>query len=112
CCFFFSSRRRHTRFSRDWSSDVCSSDLLFPLAFGAMMESKSTARGGEIGDETVPLAVVRFVGVFSGARQDLHAAGRPAGLYGSHAGGGKRLFGSRNDRGLSLAGKPDFADDL
>src|SRR5207302_7352023 len=30
--FFFSSRRRHTRFSRDWSSDVCSSDLgvLYP----------------------------------------------------------------------------------
>src|SRR5690606_39753616 len=26
--FFFSSRRRHTRFSRDWSSDVCSSDLI------------------------------------------------------------------------------------
>src|SRR3989449_3220422 len=26
-CFFFSSRRRHTRCSRDWSSDVCSSDL-------------------------------------------------------------------------------------
>src|SRR5690606_39306646 len=25
--FFFSSRRRHTTFSRDWSSDVCSSDL-------------------------------------------------------------------------------------
>src|SRR5256884_3050423 len=27
-CFFFSSRRRHTRCSRDWSSDVCSSDLM------------------------------------------------------------------------------------
>src|SRR2546429_3222915 len=27
---FFSSRRRHTRCSRDWSSDVCSSDLLLP----------------------------------------------------------------------------------
>src|SRR6266511_2100885 len=27
CLFFFSSRRRHPRFSRDWSSDVCSSDL-------------------------------------------------------------------------------------
>src|SRR3954466_2132521 len=26
-CFFFSSRRRHTRLSCDWSSDVCSSDL-------------------------------------------------------------------------------------
>src|SRR5690606_4145793 len=29
--FFFSSRRRHTRFSRDWSSDVCSSDLAVVL---------------------------------------------------------------------------------
>src|SRR5690606_41201764 len=29
--FFFSSRRRHTRFSRDWSSDVCSSDLIVPF---------------------------------------------------------------------------------
>src|SRR5690625_5923147 len=28
CVFFFSSRRRHTRWPRDWSSDVCSSDLL------------------------------------------------------------------------------------
>src|SRR5574337_1532352 len=28
CCFFFSRRRRHTRLSGDWSSDVCSSDLL------------------------------------------------------------------------------------
>src|SRR5438445_7906466 len=27
--FFFSSRRRHTRYWRDWSSDVCSSDLVF-----------------------------------------------------------------------------------
>src|SRR5690606_21194793 len=31
--FFFSSRRRHTRFSRDWSSDVCSSDLRPLLIF-------------------------------------------------------------------------------
>src|SRR5207253_4884104 len=30
CSFFFSSRRRHTRWPRDWSSDVCSSDLLDP----------------------------------------------------------------------------------
>src|SRR6266508_3694465 len=28
CFFFFSSRRRHTRWPRDWSSDVCSSDLV------------------------------------------------------------------------------------
>src|SRR5256886_3842473 len=34
--FFFSSRRRHTRFDCDWSSDVCSSDLRYDIArFGA-----------------------------------------------------------------------------
>src|SRR5205814_4341195 len=32
--FFFSSRRRHTRCLSDWSSDVCSSDLLTLTAFG------------------------------------------------------------------------------
>src|SRR2546430_5293388 len=30
--FFFSSRRRHTRFDCDWSSDVCSSDLVPALS--------------------------------------------------------------------------------
>src|SRR5690606_41143281 len=37
--FFFSSRRRHTRFSRDWSSDVCSSDLDAVPGEGAFGES-------------------------------------------------------------------------
>src|SRR5699024_12199145 len=32
--FFFSSRRRHTRSKRDWSSDVCSSDLIMWALFG------------------------------------------------------------------------------
>src|SRR5437660_5747274 len=32
--FFFSSRRRHTRWPRDWSSDVCSSDLVSHLRIG------------------------------------------------------------------------------
>src|SRR5699024_11318399 len=32
--FFFSSRRRHTRSKRDWSSDVCSSDLHWGCRFG------------------------------------------------------------------------------
>src|SRR5690606_37589460 len=35
--FFFSSRRRHTRFSRDWSSDVCSSDLYMERARSDML---------------------------------------------------------------------------
>src|SRR5256884_1744651 len=37
--FFFSSRRRHTRCSRDWSSDVCSSDLSAPIACWATRSS-------------------------------------------------------------------------
>src|SRR5207245_7402208 len=34
--FFFTSRRRHTRCYRDWSSDVCSSDLELPAAIGTI----------------------------------------------------------------------------
>src|SRR5690606_39385248 len=41
--FFFSSRRRHTRFSRDWSSDVCSSDLQFVIPLGATINMNGTA---------------------------------------------------------------------
>src|SRR5205085_4930130 len=37
--FFFSSRRRHTRFDCDWSSDVCSSDLEVPRAFRLKREA-------------------------------------------------------------------------
>src|SRR3712207_7348363 len=36
--FFFSSRRRHTRYWRDWSSDVCSSDLGYPNRKIAVLE--------------------------------------------------------------------------
>src|SRR2546422_10949399 len=39
--FFFSSRRRHTRCSRDWSSDVCSSDLTC-IGKAAVVEVSST----------------------------------------------------------------------
>src|SRR6266511_4185285 len=40
--FFFSSRRRHTRFSRDWSSDVCSSDLV--LGYERLREAQERVR--------------------------------------------------------------------
>src|SRR5690606_40752099 len=40
--FFFSSRRRHTRFSRDWSSDVCSSDLTKGNVQDRVMELKES----------------------------------------------------------------------
>src|SRR5258707_14414673 len=46
--FFFSSRRRHTRYWRDWSSDVCSSDLLSAAAQRAGLSL------GELAERTVP----------------------------------------------------------
>src|SRR5690606_40344565 len=46
-CFSLSSRRRHTRFSRDWSSDVCSSDLGGPGEVPAALAAAGT--GGDRG---------------------------------------------------------------
>src|SRR3989454_4316025 len=50
CFFFFSSRRRHTRLQGDWSSDVCSSDLLvaagmLPASLASQLDSAATIRG-------------------------------------------------------------------
>src|SRR5206468_8281406 len=42
--FFFSSRRRHTRSDRDWSSDVCSSDLLSTDHVGTVQVRVRAAR--------------------------------------------------------------------
>src|SRR5260370_40380325 len=55
CPFFFSSRRRHTRFKCDWSSDVCSSDLRFEFRWEDQFNlalDPETAR--EFHDETLP----------------------------------------------------------
>src|SRR5699024_11588270 len=42
--FFFSSRRRHTRSKRDWSSDVCSSDLVLPARDDTEAEARAELR--------------------------------------------------------------------
>src|SRR5436309_10115814 len=69
--FFFSSRRRHTRFSRDWSSDVCSSDLHRPRNGSVLRdESRGALRtdslhapklvvSAVVADEREPLADAR-----------------------------------------------------
>src|SRR5439155_18645307 len=44
--FFFSSRRRHTRWPRDWSSDVCSSDLLRIIVQPQQIQSWIAERNG------------------------------------------------------------------
>src|SRR3989454_2920937 len=65
-CFFFSSRRRHTRLQGDWSSDVCSSDLDTQaclvtgiLRLGHRLAAGWTrcARQGVGGDQAFPLPV-------------------------------------------------------
>src|SRR5690606_40320469 len=60
-CFFYSSRRRHTRFSRDWSSDVCSSDLLDGdgqrgRAEGGRARGQGVLPGDQLGDDVAALA--------------------------------------------------------
>src|SRR5690606_31105735 len=52
---FFSSRRRHTRFSRDWSSDVCSSDLARHIA---VVDVETTGLSPWRHDRIVEIAVV------------------------------------------------------
>src|SRR5207247_4052235 len=44
--FFFSSRRRHTRSTRDWSSDVCSSDLRDKPRQGVVANTLKLFRNG------------------------------------------------------------------
>src|SRR5690606_40890985 len=65
--FFFSSRRRHTRFSRDWSSDVCSSDLALSAIRANKMRSFLTMLGVIIGIA----AVITMVALGEGAQQQV-----------------------------------------
>src|SRR5437868_10046372 len=59
--FFFSSRRRHTRSKRDWSSDVCSSDLTRcrrwprPSGRGIGAEARSNLRNAQAAEDRRPI---------------------------------------------------------
>src|SRR5690625_1414035 len=77
--FFFSSRRRHTRWPRDWSSDVCSSDLAeigiaFAMLVVAMLIALRLSKASQLARElswwllgVVALqATIGYVQVFSG----------------------------------------------
>src|SRR3989442_11036605 len=65
--FFFSSRRRHTRCGRDWSSDVCSSDL----GEESDVWGRDVAASDEVGEDALGLFAakgLRYVNVDDGAR--------------------------------------------
>src|SRR5882762_5967434 len=68
--FFFSSRRRHTRFKCDWSSDVCSSDLL--------KESGLHQIAQQLGD---PAKLPRFLNIVSKADGCVASTPETAELY-------------------------------
>src|SRR5690606_40277225 len=62
--FFFSSRRRHTRFSRDWSSDVCSSDLSPATALASKVLPVPGGPTSKTPFGAVPPSLVYFSGSF------------------------------------------------
>src|SRR6266481_9256608 len=57
--FFFSSRRRHTRWNCDWSSDVCSSDLAHRQVSEVQPYSTSPLAGSLLGLGPLELRLVR-----------------------------------------------------
>src|SRR5690606_39826520 len=86
--FFVSIRRRHTRFSRDWSSDVCSSDLVvgLPAAPAGLLGGAGLLR---FGARLLLLTRLLLRGLLL-----LAVGGRP-GLVGLGRGGRRRGSGER-----------------
>src|SRR5208282_6449058 len=61
--FFFSSRRRHTRCYRDWSSDVCSSDLLAAICLFFLYYSDLYAPSSLRNSPAVPPRFIKGLGI-------------------------------------------------
>src|SRR5690606_9683411 len=98
--FFFSSRRRHTRFSRDWSSDVCSSDLQRSKA-GTGISCAQVGRSTAVATkrQTSSHAVRRP----PPHRRDVHAiANMPAALLTRRSGQREIDLGVATDLGLPI----------
>src|SRR6266511_302050 len=129
CCrsssfFFFSSRRRHTRCSRDWSSDVCSSDLPEPgrrqqPAKPAPVLRDVVVRGGSGcgGEGDGEAEGFQLADVVAGLAGRVDAAGVVAGAQVVVAGGGvgeqvpddHQDGAGDGDQGLALAAALDQA---
>src|SRR3712207_9097405 len=71
--FFFSSRRRHTRYWRDWSSDVCSSDLA--IREFETLTSTYDAAFGRSGGAQVNVVLKSGTNEFHGSLYEFHRNG-------------------------------------
>src|SRR2546429_7440508 len=113
--FFFSSRRRHTRCSRDWSSDVCSSDLLLKAnsrrsdicgriggAEFLFILTHTTKENANVVIKRIRAALEGTKFDFAGGRLTVTARFRVAGFAGTHAAEFNR-FVSPADAALHLA---------
>src|SRR5215217_8494358 len=88
--FFFSSRRRHTRYWRDWSSDVCSSDLPLQGPDGMKLMERSTIL-------SICLALRRLPG-----RSEERRVGKGVDL------GGRRIIKKKNKSNILYTGEDVF----
>src|SRR6267154_2969460 len=96
CFFFFSSRRRHTRWTGDWSSDVCSSDL------------KQT---DQIDDQKAPAGAPEIVARAMAGKADpaVHDIAEPDAEHPGDAIGGVRLETEQDQPGIDR--DPDQRDE-
>src|SRR5438067_11782428 len=92
--FFFSSRRRHTRSKRDWSSDVCSSDLFQRVGQRGRRARRADRRAGNAAN----LYIAREIGRASCREREYKFA-----RGGTH----KKKIAVRGRHGLASRGGPD-----
>src|SRR5256885_5068965 len=116
--FFFSSRRRHTRLQGDWSSDVCSSDLPFPvgerLVYGARYGpfSVGTATMQVAGIDTIRgVETVHFVFLIDGGALWYHIHQNLESWVGRHDFRSRRFLNQTEEKGKAWERKFDIYPD-
>src|SRR2546427_2430936 len=93
--FFFSSRRRHTRFDCDWSSDVCSSDLTVDVATATVRLSKDVKIKGQLAYAELTPAGLLYISrpdPATNARSEERRVGKSVDL------GGRRIIKKKKNR--------------
>src|SRR5699024_11348226 len=104
--FFFSSRRRHTRSKRDWSSDVCSSDLV-TVDFSPSSK-ESPARPPKVAPFSIsapePISAPRRMVTFLPRRSEERRVGR-------EWGGGRWVVGVEKNRQTGMVVGARAAED-